>query len=47
MHALLSGLSASVGSTPYLTYLHAGMAILAFGFLGMVVIGPLFWRIAS
>jgi hypothetical protein len=47
MHALLSGISAPVGSARYLIYLHAAMAILAFGFLGMVVMGPLFWRIAS
>jgi hypothetical protein len=41
MHTLLSGISASIWSTPYVTYFHAGMAILAFGFLGMVVLGPL------
>jgi hypothetical protein len=41
MHALLSGISTSVCSTPYASYFHAGMAILAFGFLGMVVLGPL------
>ena len=47
MHPLLSGISASIGSAPYLTYLHAALVILAFGFLGMVVMGPLFWRMAG
>lgn len=47
MHALLSGVAASVGSAPYATYLHTAMAVIAFAFLAMVIVGPLFWRVAG
>jgi len=47
MHALLSGIAASVCSAPYATYLHTAMAIFAFAFLAMVIMGPVFSRVAG
>lgn len=46
MHAL-SGIAASVCSVPYATYLHTAMAIFAFAFLAMVILGPVFSRVTG
>jgi hypothetical protein len=47
MHALLSGIAASVCSAPYATYLHTAMAICAFVFLAMVIMGPVLTRVTG
>ena len=47
MHALLSGIAASVCAAPYATYLPTVMAIFAFAFLAMVIMGPVFSRVAG
>ncbi len=47
MHVLLRGIAASVYSAPYATYLHTAMAIFAFAFLAMVIMGPMLSRIAG
>lgn len=44
MPALLSGIAASLYSAPYAAYLHTAMAIFAFAFLAMVIIGPVLSR---
>lgn len=47
MHALLSGIAASVCSAPFRTYLHTAMAVFAFAFLAMVIMGPMLSRVTG
>jgi len=47
MHAILSGIAASVWSVPYSTYLFFAVSTLAFGFLVMVIMAPMLWRITG
>ncbi len=47
MHALLSGIAASVCSAPFTTYLHTAMAVFAFAFLAMVIMGPMLSRVTG
>jgi hypothetical protein len=47
MHAPLSGIAASVCSAPYASYLQTAMAIFAFAFLAMVIMGPVLSRVTG
>lgn len=47
MQALFVGIAASVCSAPYAAYLHTAMAIFAFAFLAMVIMGPMLSRVTG
>ena len=47
MHDLFSAVMGSAWSVPYASYLFTAVTIFAFGFVAVVVIAPVFWRIAG
>jgi len=47
MHVLLNEIATSVCSAPYASYLHTAMAIFAFAFLVMVIMGPVLSRVTG